>query len=124
MARNEQHDLVPETIVGATVKIEGDLVSDGDIRVDGLVAGKIKTSKDLFVGREAKIEADIEATNAVFAGLVKGDIKVADSLVIEATGKIHGNITCGKLAIGEGAYFSGNCTMTEVESRHESITAE
>lgn len=113
MARSEYESNTPETIVGATVKIEGDLVSDGDIRVDGLVAGKIKTSKNLFVGREAKIEADIEASSAVLSGVVKGDIKVLENLVIEPTGKVHGNIACGRLAIAEGAYFSGACSMSE-----------
>lgn len=114
MAKREDFETpAPETIVGATVKIEGDLVSEGDIKVDGLVTGKIKTSKNLFVGPMAKIEANIEAQNAVLAGLIKGDIKVKDSLFIEATGKVEGNLECGKLGIAEGAHFSGSCTMPE-----------
>ena len=79
MARKDEYQSgAPETIVGATVKIEGDLVSEGDIKVDGLVAGKIKTSKNLFVGPMAKIEADVEAQNAILSGTVKGDIKIKD----------------------------------------------
>lgn len=105
---------VPETIVGATVKIEGDLTSEGDIKVDGLVTGKIKTSKNLYVGPMAKIEADVEAGNAILAGLVKGDIKVKQALLLQETGKVEGNITCERLAIAEGAHFSGTCTMPEV----------
>jgi len=114
MARNGNHDAAaPETIVGSTVKIEGDLVSEGDIKIDGLVTGKIKTSKNLFVGPMAKIEADVEAQNAVLAGLVKGDIKIKESLLIQETGKVDGNIACAKLSIAEGAHFSGTCTMPE-----------
>ena len=41
----------PETIIGATVKVEGDLVSEGDIKIDGLVTGKIKTNKKQFPRR-------------------------------------------------------------------------
>lgn len=114
MARKEEFESgAPETTVGATVKIEGDLVSEGDIRVDGLVTGKIKTSKNLFVGSMAKIEADVEAGNAILSGIVKGDIKVKENLVIEETGQVYGNIACARLAIAEGAHFTGSCTMPE-----------
>lgn len=120
MARNNNEGYetgTPETIVGATVKIEGDLVSEGDIKVEGLVTGKIKTTKNLFVGPMAKIEADVEAANAILAGVVRGDIKVKENLTIQETGKINGNVSCGKLSIAEGAHFSGTCTMPEVEGQ-------
>lgn len=114
MAKKEEFDSgTPETIVGATVKIEGDLVSEGDIKVEGLVSGKIKTTKNLFVGPMAKIEADVEAENAILAGVVKGEIKVKKGLLIQETGKVDGNISCERLAIAEGAHFSGSCTMPE-----------
>jgi len=124
MAKREDYDTgVAETIVGATVKIEGDLVSEGDIKVDGLVAGKIKTSKSLYVGPTAKIEADIEAESAVLAGHVKGEIKIKAGLVIQETGQVDGNITCQRLSISEGAHFSGSCSMPEGEER-EATAAE
>lgn len=118
MAKNNHPEPVsegaaPETIVGASVKIEGDLVSEGDIRVDGLVTGKIKTTKNLYVGPMAKIEADVESQNAVLAGIIKGEVTVKASLIIQETGNIEGNITCEKLAIAEGAHFTGSCTMPE-----------
>ena len=125
MARSDNYDTgAPETIVGATVKIEGDLVSEGDIKVDGFVTGKIKTTKNLYVGPMAKIEADVEAGNAILAGSVKGDIKIKENLLIQETGKISGNISCGKLSIAEGAHFSGTCTMAEVESLAAEETEE
>lgn len=119
MAKREEYQEggVPETIVGATVKIEGDLISEGDIKIDGLVVGKIKTTKNLYVGPMAKIEADVEAANALLAGVVKGDIKIKENLQIQETGKVDGNVTCSRLAIAEGAHFSGSCTMPEVEAK-------
>ena len=105
----------PETIIGATVKVEGDLVSEGDIKIDGLVTGKIKTNKNLYVGETAKIEADIEAENANLAGSVKGQVKVKDRLVLTETGRIDGDISCSRLSIAEGAHFSGSCTMPEIK---------
>lgn len=125
MAKKEEYNPdAPETIVGATVKIEGDLVSEGDIKVEGLVSGKIKTSKNLFVGPMAKIEADVEAGNAVLAGVVKGEVKIKENLLIQETGKITGNISCSRLAIAEGAHFSGSCTMPETNNLGQPIAEE
>lgn len=125
MAKHEDYsETAPETIVGATVKIEGDLASEGDIKVDGLVTGKIKTSKNLYVGPMAKIEADVEAGNAIVAGIIKGDIKVKENLLVQETGKINGSISCSRLAITEGAHFSGSCTMPEGETVDQPLPEE
>lgn len=125
MAKKEDYETsAPETVVGPTVKIEGDLVSEGDIKIDGLVTGKIKTTKNLYVGSMAKIEADVEAQNAILSGIVKGDIDVKESLVIQETGKVSGNVSCGRISIAEGAHFSGNCTMPETADLKEPLPEE
>lgn len=117
MSKREEYNDggAPETVVGASVKIEGDLVSEGDIRVEGAVSGKIKTTKNLYVGPAANIEADIDAGNSVIAGQVKGEIKIKDNLLIQETGKVVGNISCARLSISEGAKFTGSCTMAMPE---------
>lgn len=107
----ETESLVAETIVGHSVKIEGDLVSEGDIKIDGQVTGKVRTTQGLFIGPTAKIEADVEAGNATVAGTVSGNLKVKDVLVLLQTGRVIGDIDCGKLAVEEGAYINGKCSM-------------
>ena len=54
-----------ETVVGPSVKIQGDLNSEGNINVEGQVTGKISTTQGVFVKEGAKITADISAGNAV-----------------------------------------------------------
>ena len=108
-----EESVIAETIVGHSVKIEGDLVSEGDIKVDGTVSGKIRTSKNLFIGPTAKINADIESGSATVAGIIDGNVKTNGLLVILQTGHLTGDINCRQLAIEEGAYFIGNCTMSE-----------
>ncbi|OGE82429.1 MAG: hypothetical protein A3B10_03080 [Candidatus Doudnabacteria bacterium RIFCSPLOWO2_01_FULL_44_21] len=103
----------PETIVAAGMRIEGELKSSGNIRIDGIVSGKIHTSQDLMVGPNAQIDADLIADNAVIAGVVKGNITAKGSVLILETAKILGNISCLSLGIKEGAYFSGACRMNE-----------
>lgn len=118
MAKNtpileQETSLAAETIVGHSVKIEGDLVSDGDIKVDGVVSGKVKTTQNLFIGPTAKIEADVQAGSATIAGQVNGNIRADGLLVILQTGQVTGDIDCKQLAIEEGAYFAGSCKMND-----------
>jgi cytoskeletal protein CcmA (bactofilin family) len=103
----------PETIVADGMRIEGELKSNGNIRVDGVVAGKIQTAQDVLVGDNAQVDANIEAENAVIGGVVKGNVTVKGSLLVMEGGKIVGNISCANLGVREGAFLSGNCKMHE-----------
>lgn len=105
----------PETIVSSSMRIEGELKSNGNIKIDGIISGKVHTAQDLFIGPNAQIDADLIAANAVIAGVVKGNVTVKNSLVIAETGKVVGNISCISLGIREGAYFVGNCRMQETK---------
>jgi len=102
-----------ETIVSSSMRIEGELKSQGNIKIDGLVNGKVHTSQDLTIGPNAQIDADLIAASATIAGIVKGNITVKGALSIASTGKIVGNISCASLSISDGAYFSGACKMAE-----------
>ncbi len=100
-----------ETVVGPSVKIQGDLNSEGNIKIEGQVAGKVKTSQSAFIMPGAKIAADVLAGNAVIGGEVQGNIKVGGHLILQSTGRILGDISCQILRVEDGAQFSGKCSM-------------
>ena len=114
-----------ESVIGPSVRVEGDLISEGSLTVEGTVSGKVNTTRDLTVGESARIQADISAQNATIAGVVEGNIKVAQTLVLQDTGKVLGNIFCQTLGVREGAYFVGQCTMEEKGNvRVESVSED
>lgn len=100
-----------ETVVGPSVKIQGDLNSEGNIRIEGQVSGKVKTSQSVFVNQGAHIAADVLAGNAVIGGEVQGNLKVSGHLILQGTAKIAGDITCQILRVEDGAQFTGKCSM-------------
>jgi cytoskeletal protein CcmA (bactofilin family) len=102
-----------DTIIGSAIKVEGDLVSSGNIIVEGEVSGSIKTDKDLRVGEKAKITAEVNAREAFIAGKVQGNVKVQNKLELSATAEINGDIDVRTLIISAGAVFNGKCTMAE-----------
>jgi cytoskeletal protein CcmA (bactofilin family) len=100
-----------ETVVGPSVKIQGDLNSDGNIKIEGQVAGKVKTSQSVFVISGSKIAADVLAGNAIIGGEVLGNIKITGHLILQSTAKIAGDISCQILRVEDGAVFTGKCVM-------------
>jgi cytoskeletal protein CcmA (bactofilin family) len=100
-----------ETVVGPSVKIQGDLNSEGNIKIEGQVSGKVKTSQSLFVIPGAKIAADVLAANAVVGGEIQGNLKISGHLILQSTAKVLGDIACTVLRVEDGAQFSGKCGM-------------
>jgi len=100
-----------DTIIGQSIKIEGDLVSNGNIIVEGQVTGNVKTEKDLKVGSAAKVSADVNAQNAQVSGRVDGNIVISGKLELAESAEVNGDMEVGTLEIAGGAKFNGKCTM-------------
>ena len=100
-----------ETIIGPSVKVEGDFMSKGNVTVEGMVSGTLKTDKDLKIGVGAKVSASVIASNAFIAGEVKGNVKVSGKLELTDTSKIYGDIDAKVIVMAAGATMNGKCSM-------------
>jgi cytoskeletal protein CcmA (bactofilin family) len=119
--RNTPPDSGTVNIIGAGTSIEGDVISSGDIRIDGSLKGTVKTRGKLVVGPSGHVEGEVNCQNADISGNIRGKVNVAELLSLKATAKLSGEITTGKLSIEPGADFSGSCSMGGVvkEIQHE-----
>lgn len=108
-----------ETIIGSSVKVEGNFVGSGDIVVEGQVAGTLKTSKNLRVGEQAVIKADVDAANIVVAGEIRGHVNCSGRIEVLASGKIFGNVDTQTIAVAHGAILHGKVSMAGHESTPE-----
>jgi cytoskeletal protein CcmA (bactofilin family) len=96
-------------------KIIGNIESDGDIRMDGALEGKLNCKGRVVIGPEAHIKGTIYARNAEILGNVEGEITVIDLLTLKATAVITGDLIMGKFSVEPGARFTGNCKMNGSE---------
>jgi cytoskeletal protein CcmA (bactofilin family) len=99
------------TIVGATAKLEGNVVSAGSLRIDGHVKGQINADGDVTLSPKSQVEADIRAQNVSVAGRFKGNILVKGKAHLARGGRIDGNITSKTLVVEEGGVFHGQSNM-------------
>lgn len=102
-----------ETVVGSSVKLKGNLRSDGDIKIYGIVSGELKTKGSVVIGPEANIVASIKAKNVKISGTVQGNVEATEKIEITETGRVLGDIAAGILSIAPGAVFTGKSVMSE-----------
>ena len=89
----------------------GEITSDGDFRIDGILEGTLKTKGKVIIGVDGFIKGTIEATNAEIEGKFSGQLSIANILTIKATANISGDVVVGKLSIEPGATFNASCVM-------------
>ncbi len=100
-----------DTVIGPSVKVEGDFVAESNMIIEGIVAGSIKTEKNLKAGSKSKIFANISASNAFISGEIQGNIKVSGKLELASTAKIFGDIKAQVLVVSNGSIINGKCQM-------------
>jgi cytoskeletal protein CcmA (bactofilin family) len=112
MAKNN-NDSEPNgiNIIGIGTIITGDINSNGDIRIDGSLTGKLVTKGKVVIGNTGRVKGEINCKNSDVEGSIEGRITVSQLLSLKATSHITGDIIANKLAIEPGCWFTGNCDM-------------
>lgn len=111
MGKNKETDLPSINLIGNGTVIEGEIKSNGDIRIDGTHTGSIHSKGKVVIGTTGMVEGEINCQNADISGSLRGKITVSELLMLKASAKLSGDIITNKLAIEPGAAFSGNCSM-------------
>ncbi|MCA8988031.1 MAG: polymer-forming cytoskeletal protein [Planctomycetaceae bacterium] len=94
-------------IISEGTVIEGNVMADGDINVNGKVTGDVSTKSQLIIGQTANIQGNITAENADIAGSVNGTVTVSGLLTIRQSSKIDGDVITKNLNVESGSMFTG-----------------
>ncbi|MDG1730523.1 MAG: polymer-forming cytoskeletal protein [Algibacter sp.] len=100
-----------QNIVAQGTKMVGDFNSQGDLRIDGIIEGNIKTSGKVVVGKSGLIKGTLNGTDAYFEGKFSGKLALSGTLTLKASAHIEGEVIAGKLAVEPGATFNVTCVM-------------
>jgi cytoskeletal protein CcmA (bactofilin family) len=106
-------------IISEGTKIKGDIIANGDIRIDGELMGNISAKGRLVIGPKGKIEGQINCNNIEISGIIKGKVTAIELLNMKATSQITGDIVVGKLSVEPGSMFSGSCVMNGTKPLNE-----
>jgi len=89
----------------------GDIISDGDFRIEGTVQGNIKTPGKVVLGRTGIINGTLKGANADIEGKFSGKLMLTDTLSLKASAYVEGEVEVGKFAVEPGATFNATCMM-------------
>lgn len=112
------------TLIGAGTTIKGDLVSNGDVRIDGTLIGNITGSAKVLIGQDGVVQGDIEGQQADIQGKVTGKLHIKELLNLRGAAIVRGNIHAGKLQIEPSVTFNGQCHMGKEASVVDMATEE
>lgn len=92
-------------------RIEGTVHAENDIRVDGVISGKLFCSAKVIIGPSGKIDGEIQCQTAVIEGQFEGTLQVNDVLEIMEKAKVTGELMAGRLVVQPGAVINGSFDM-------------
>ncbi|MGG0814919.1 polymer-forming cytoskeletal protein [Paenibacillus alvei] len=102
-----------DTLIGQATTVEGKLVCETDLRIEGTITGDVHCSQNVIIGESGKAYSNIHASSLIIAGLMQGDVSVTETVIIESSGRLEGNILCRSFIIKEGGTFNGNSQMQQ-----------
>ena len=105
------------SIIGPGMVIDGDIVTEGIVRVEGVLRGTVRAGKAVIVGHSGRIDGNIITEDAVVGGAVNGSIVALNRLELQGTCSVVGEIRtrAEHLKLEEGARFAGHVEMSEAE---------
>ena len=111
--QSQEEPLAPNTIIGVNSTIRGTIMVSGTLRVDGEFEGDILNCERIEIGEHGILRADVEVKEALIMGRVHGNIRALGSIEMRAGARVEGDVAALSIAMEQGVYFSGRCTMLE-----------
>jgi len=125
--RKEKQTQVSErNVISKNTSIKGDIISEGDFRVEGNVEGTIQTAGRVIIGTSGSVKGKVTCNNADIDGKFSGELLVNNLLTLKATAQISGDVVISKLSVEPGAEFNATCVMkgSIKELKNEKTTKE
>ncbi|VAV84774.1 hypothetical protein MNBD_DELTA01-1865 [hydrothermal vent metagenome] len=99
--------------IGKGMRMEGKLVFDGSVRIEGHYKGEIESGGTLLVGEGALIEGEVRVSTVIVSGEIRGIISAGTRVELKSPCRVIGDINTPNLLMDEGVVFEGNCVMTK-----------
>jgi cytoskeletal protein CcmA (bactofilin family) len=99
------------TILSSDTHFKGSLSFEKSLKIEGGFEGEINTSGSLYVGKDAKVKAEIKVGSIYIEGSVTGNVTSQDKVELRSTSRLIGDVKAAKLVVEEGATLTGHCEI-------------
>jgi cytoskeletal protein CcmA (bactofilin family) len=114
---------IPSTnfsVFDSHVSVNGDVETDGALRIDGRLEGTIHRADLIVVGEGASVVGDITAREVIVGGAVTGNIFAAQRTELQSSGIVAGDIRSAAILIHEGGVVQGRLYIHPIGGNAES----
>lgn len=101
-------------------KIVGTIITDDDIRIDGVMEGDVTSRGKIIIGQQGSLKGNIDCQNAEILGSTEGRITCRELLTLRQSSNIKGDVITQTLIVEADAQFNGTCKMTNNVEQHTS----
>lgn len=109
---------VPPSIISTDLKITGNLATDGEVQIDGLLEGDVKCGR-LSIGATGRVLGSVFVEFALVRGKVEGQIR-AKNVTLTKSASVIGDIMHETLTIEPGAHLEGHCRRVDEPQKSDS----
>jgi cytoskeletal protein CcmA (bactofilin family) len=100
-----------DSLIGATTRIEGNVLFSGGLRVDGMVRGNVSALPDqpgtLVLSEHARIDGEVQVAHLVVNGTINGPVHAMESLELQAGARVKGDVHYKSIEMQQGAVVEG-----------------
>lgn len=110
-----------DSLIGASTRIEGNVLFQGGLRIDGQVQGNILAAPDqpsmLVISEQARVDGEIQAGHLVVNGTVNGPLVATEMLELQPRARVCGNVHYRALEMHQGAIVDGTLIHVDEPQR-------
>ena len=99
------------SIVASGLRVEGELDTNGVVKVEGTIVGRVRAERQVLVAKGGLVDGDILTREAIIGGEVKGAIFADERVEIQTNSSINGDITTQRIVVQEGGEINGTVKM-------------
>jgi len=100
-----------DSLIGVGTRIEGNVRFTGGLRIDGEVKGNVEAAEGsasiLVLSEKAVIEGQVCVAHFVANGTVVGPVTVSDTLELQSSARIVGDVDYSLIEMHQGAVIEG-----------------
>ena len=104
-------------MLGPQVVLEGSLVFEGTLYMNGHVKGSIESRTGaIVVGEEAVIHADVFVQTATINGEIKGTVHATERIELHPPARVYGDLSAPAVIVDAGVIIEGQCSIKPKEA--------
>lgn len=104
------------THIGKGIQFKGEIAGNEDVYIDGRVEGLVSLpAQSVTVGPNGDVRANVTIREMTIQGRLEGSVVAKERVEIAPTGSVTGELTTGRIAVHDGAFFKGKIDVVKAK---------